>query len=414
MDFAMPYTEGQERFRQVVRAWLEGNIPEEMKVPIDPRVETEEQHRFWRKKHVELARIGWLYPTYPKEYGGGGLTGDHETVLAEELRRANAWVLPPNLHVVLSPLLVWATEEQKQKFLVPMLKGEVSSCQKLTEPHSGADLADVHGVAVRDGDDWLVTGQNVFISCWGDEDYYPGVMMTDPEAPRHRNLGYFMVPNNTPGLEIRAMNLLTSSTRFPGPGQKAIFMENVRVPSDHLIGGDHQGWQVMQTLLEAEHGGRGRAIPREQVVHNLVSYLRKSKQNGGALGSDPVVQQTVMEAVIDAHRDDLLDRRTYWMYQSRMEIKHEGNVANLNNRLQQLRSAIRVRDVMGMYSLLDAKEPGAPHGGAQEVNQRDKAGQRHAGGSTNIAKVILARRIGVSRTRERAAPTPSSASSHGS
>ena len=112
--------------------------------------------------------------------------------------------------------------------------------------------------------------------------------------------------------------------------------------------------------------------------------------------------------------DDLLGKRTYWMYQSRMEMSHQGNVANVHNRQHDLRNAIRVRDVMGMYALLDTKEPGAPHGGAQEVNQRAMAGQRHAGGSTNIAKVILARRIGISRTRERAAPTPSTATSYGS
>jgi hypothetical protein len=121
-----------------------------------------------------------------------------------------------------------------------------------------------------------------------------------------------------------------------------------------------------------------------------------------------------MEALIDFHRDDLLGRRTYWMYQSRMEINYEGNVADVHNREHQLRNNTRVRDVMGMYTLLDRHDPRAPHGGIQEVSQRDKAGQRHAGGSTNIAKVILSRRIGISRTQERAAPTPATATKHGS
>jgi alkylation response protein AidB-like acyl-CoA dehydrogenase len=150
------------------------------------------------------------------------------------------------------------------------------------------------------------------------------------------------------------------------------------------------------------------------VVDNLIDYARETKHNGGFLGSDPVVQQTTMDAVIESHVDSILAKRTYWMYQSRMDINYEGNVANVHNREHQLRNAIRVRDVMGMYAFLDTKEPGAPHGGAQEIDQRSKAGQRHAGGSTNIAKVVLARRIGISRTQERAAPTPSTATSHGS
>ncbi len=407
MDFALPYTPEQEEFRKEVRTWLEENVPEEMKEPVDGRDFSKEQYLFWRKKHLELAEKGWLYPTYPKEYGGGGLTGDHETILGEEFHQARA-AGAPNGGLILSTLLVWATEEQKQQFLVPMLKGEKSSWQKFTEPKGGADLADYQSRAVRDGDDWLLTGSNVFVSGrprpeWSSgPDFIWGPMMTDPDAPRHRNLGYFMVPVPSEGLEIKEQNLLN------GHDQHAIFLDNVRIPGDHLIGGDHQGWQVASTTLEQEHGGRGQAFPSDEVVDNLVVYAKNVN------GSDPLIQQVTMDAVLDAHRDSLLAKRTYWMYQSRLDINYEGNVANVHNREHDLRNAGRVRDVMGMYSLVDSKEPGSPHGGAQEVNQRGKAGQRHAGGSTNIAKVILARRIGVSRTKERAAPTPSTATSHGS
>ena len=121
-----------------------------------------------------------------------------------------------------------------------------------------------------------------------------------------------------------------------------------------------------------------------------------------------------MEATLDSYRDELLGKRTYWMYQSRMELSYEGNLGDVHNREHQLRNTIRVRDVMGMYALLDRNDPRAPQGGAQEVSQRDKAGQRHAGGSTNIAKVILARKIGISRTQMRSAPTPATATDYGS
>jgi alkylation response protein AidB-like acyl-CoA dehydrogenase len=406
VDFAYAYTEEQQRFRQEVRDWIAKNVPEEMKDPNDGRDFTEEQWGFWREKHIEMAAMGWLFPTYPSEYGGGGLSGDHEAILAEEFREAQIpW---SGSSLLFATLLVWGTEEQRQKFLVPLLKGEKTSWQKLTEPKGGADLANYQSRAVRDGDDWLLTGSNVFVSGrprpeWtSGPDFIWGPMLTDPDAPRHRNLGYFMVPVPSEGLEIKEQNLLN------GHDQHAIFLDNVRIPGDHLIGGDHQGWQVASTTLEQEHGGRGQAFPRDEVVDDLVTYAKNVN------GSDPMVQQVTMDAVIDAHRDSLLAKRTYWMYQSRLDINYEGNVANVHNREHDLRNASRVRDVMGMYSLVDRNEPGSPHGGAQEVNQRGKAGQRHAGGSTNIAKVILARRIGVSRTKERAAPTPSTATSHGS
>lgn len=232
-------------------------------------------------------------------------------------------------------------------------------------------------------------------------------MQTDSDAPRHRNLGFFMVPVPSEGLEIKEQALL------PGHDQHAIFMDNVRVPGDHLIGGDHQGWQVSNTSLEQEHGGRGRAAPRDEATDNLVSWIKDTKSNGETLSSDPVVQQTTMSNVIDSHVQSVLAQRTFWMYQSRMAINYEGNLSNVHGRESTIRMSSRIRDVMGMYSVLDGDEPGVPFKGQQEVNQRSRAGQNHAGGSTNIAKVVLARRIGISRTQERAAPTPSTATSGG-
>jgi alkylation response protein AidB-like acyl-CoA dehydrogenase len=218
-------------------------------------------------------------------------------------------------------------------------------------------------------------------------------------------MGYFMIPNPSPGLTLAPLNLLHGSR------QKIVTMDNVRVPADHLIGGDHEGWQVMGTHLEAEHGGHGATAPRAEEVENMVDYLKETKYNNGTLGEDLVTQQVAMEAVLEAHVQSLLVQRTYWMYQSHRPIQYEGNLSNVHGRESGLRNAQRVREVYGMPVFLGVNEGTAPHGGAQEVSQRTAAGQRHAGGSTNIAKVILARRIGISRTQERAATTPSTATS---
>ncbi|MEK7777466.1 MAG: acyl-CoA dehydrogenase family protein, partial [Chloroflexota bacterium] len=149
MDFEQKYTDEQERFRKEVRVWMEANVPEEMKEPINRRADfTEEMFEFWKPKFRELAGKGWLLYTcaYPKEYGGGGRSAAQETILAEEFHRyrvpriSNYYSLPI--------LLVWGTEEQRQQFLVPLMKGEKFSWWKLTEPHSGADLASYQSRAV--------------------------------------------------------------------------------------------------------------------------------------------------------------------------------------------------------------------------------------------------------------------------
>ena len=309
MDFSLPYTEEQQRFRLEVRAWIEENIPEEKRDPIDNRDFDEEMFHFWRQKHKDLAAKGWLYPTFPKEYGGGGLTGDHETIIAEEFLRGRVprnTIGPEQVPLILATLLVWATEEQKQRFLIPLLNAGKIAWQKFTEPHSGADLANYQSTAVRDGDDWILNGSNVFISGRVAPDWIFGPMVTDPDAPRHRNLGFFMIPVPSPGLEIRSMNLLS------GNDQNFIFLDNVRVPGDHLIGGDHQGWQVANTSLEQEHGGRGSAFPSDEVVDNLIAYTQEAKRNGDSLGKDPVVQQIAISAYLEAHVQSLLAKRTFW------------------------------------------------------------------------------------------------------
>ncbi len=407
MDFTYTYTQEQERFREEVRTWLEKNIPENMKDPIDPDDFTEEQYLYWQEKHRELAAKGWLFPTYPKQYGGGGLSSGHEAILQEEFERARVNTRTPSSNNILGSLSVWCTEEQKQKFLVPLLKAEKASWQKFTEPKSGSDLASYQTKAVRDGDDWIITGSNVFVSRRGYKpDYLWGPAVTDPEAPRHRNLGFFMVPCPSPGLEIKPLNLIQ------GKDQHFVYLDNVRVPGDHLIGGDHQGWQVANTVLEEEHGGAGRAYPEDSVTENLVSYMREHRQKGENPGGDPVLQQAALEGYIAAKIDRLFKLRTHWMYGNRVEMSWEGPSGFHYQRLYGFRNVARVRDVMGMYALLGTKDSLAPHGGAQEVNQRTSFIHQHGAGSFNITKIVLARRIGISRTKERAAPTRMTAGSH--
>ena len=396
MDFEIPYTEEQQRFRREVQAWLEANIPEEMKAPTDPRDRTEEQYWFWREKHKELAKMGWLYPTYPKEYGGGGLSGGHEAIIQEEFFHAR--VVPPFTNDVLLPtLLVWATEEQKQMFLVPILKAEQVAFQKFTEPKSGA---------VLDGDEWVLNGENRFVTGRGDPDWLFGPMLTEPEAPRHHNLGYFMIPYPSPGLQMGRMSLVH------GDMQNYVFLDDVRVPRDHLIGGDHEGWQVTNTTLEKEHGGRGMAFTVDRAVDSVVRFMQERRQKGESPGGDPVVQQLAVESYLDAHVHTLLEKRTYWMYQNRVEMSWEGPLTNIFRRQQRLNNTRRARDVMKMHTLLGTQDPQAPFEGIPKVDQRATFPMGFGAGGLTITKVIIARRLGISRTKERAAPTPATATSY--
>jgi alkylation response protein AidB-like acyl-CoA dehydrogenase len=401
MDFEVQYSTELEQFRTKLQTWIKDNVPEEMKMPVDAEDLSPEMESFWKSKHRDIAAQGWLYPTMPKEYGGGGLSMDHDSIIREEFKRSR--IMRANTaEFVLAALLVWGTEEQKQEFLIPLLTAQKTAAQGFTEPQSGSDLANIQSNAIRDGDDWLITGTKCFNSSRVDPDLIYGPIMTDPDAPRHRNLGFFIIPNHVPGVVRQPMPLIN------GRAQHFLFMEDVRVPGANLIGGDHQGWQVAQTSLESEHGGSGMVYDINPAVEHLLDYVHDVKQNGGAAPIDLPREMVAIDSYIDVHVDRLMAKRTYWMYQNHIQAQWEGIVANVHNRESGLRNMGRLREVLGMHCMVSGKDPASVLGGAAENYQRSAFVMQHGAGSLNIAKVIAARRIGISRTQERAAATPAS------
>ena len=398
MDFAMHYTEEQEKFRQEVLAWIKKNVPEKMKSPTDQDDRTPEYFAFWRERHKELGAKGWLHPTFPKQYGGGGLSAEHESILQEEFIKHR---IPGQFTngLIHAAMLVWGTEEQKQKFLKPMLTGHISAWQKYSEPQSGTDLANCETTAVRDGDEWILNGSNQFVTGVQRPHMLYGPAKTDPDAPRHRNLGFFLIPFPHPGVEIADQKMVNNGA------QHFIYLRDARVPADHLLGGETQGWQVVNTVLEAEHGGRGQAFPREDAIDAMVTWLQEHKKAGRALGDDPVVLQEAVEAYCEAHALELMNKRTYAFHMGGIEMTWEGSNTGLYTRDSVLRNVGRIRHVYGPYALLGSHDSSVPHGGVQDARQRSDFIRMHGAGSRNIAKVIVARRIGISRTRERAAAT---------
>ena len=144
-------------------------------------------------------------------------------------------------------------------------------------------------------------------------------------------------------------------------------------------------------------------------MENLLSYVQNTKRNGGNLGDDPIVAQEAASAYIDSHVHGLLNLRNYGMYQARQEMTYHGSQTSMFGKLYKIKNADRARDIMGMYSLCGTEEPRAPFGGEPEVYQRGSLVGAHPAGTVEIQKVIISRRIGISRTRERAAATPSTA-----
>jgi alkylation response protein AidB-like acyl-CoA dehydrogenase len=415
MDFEYHYSSTQEEFRKEVAAFLDANLPPDWPRPhfSGDNAHIGKDTLQWAKQmRRKMGEKGWLFPTWPKEYGGGGLPPEYDVVIQEEIAKRRMPGLQPS-ELMPAAVLVWGTEEQKQNLARPVLEGRSDLYQLFTEPGSGSDLASLKTRAVRDGDDWLITGEKVFVGSphgyrLRPEDEVPDIRdevdemftlaITDPQAPRHRNMGYFIVPAKLPGITFQKLDLLADW------GKLQIYLDNVRVPNDRLIGAAGQGWQVAQTTLELEHGGGGNVVPRDFAADRLLEYARET----GKL-KDPHALHAVMDAHIDAEIGRLIGVRNYWMYESKQEMSYHGSQNSLWRKESALRIADNIREVVGPECLIDDHDPKARWWGELEHHQRDSLVRAHPGGTIEVQRVIMARRLGVSRTKERAATTPSTA-----
>ena len=406
MDFEPTYTPEQEEFRQEVREWLSDNVSPDIAHPPDSINITEEQYQLRRGLGRKLGEKGWLWATAPEEYGGGGLSLDHAVVIEEEVDSYGLTVPPyydSGGRLGGASIMVWGTEEQKQRFLPPIFRGEVRTWQLLTEPEAGSDLANAKMSAERDGDEYIINGQKIYVGSSLGCDYMWTITCTDNEAPRHQNLGWFMIPADLPGITIQPMDLLISGGEAgAGSGVKnTVFFDNVRVPAFNLIGGENEGWKVATTHLELEHGTGGR-IARNWLVDHLFEYCRENQRNGQPLTKDPDVRDKLIDIYVEAEIARLFNLRNYWMRHSKAEITYEGPQASYWRKMSGLRMSQSILDILGPSALTFDPQWGAADGHV-EAHQRSAIVAIHPGGTADIQKLIMARRIGIGReVREQA------------
>ena len=406
MDFEPTYTPEQEEFRQEVREWLKENVSPDISHPPDSINITEEQYQLRRALGRKLGEKGWLWATAPEEYGGGGLALDHAVVIEEEVDSYGLTVPPyydSGGRLGGASIMVWGTEEQKQTFLPPIFRGEVRTWQLLTEPEAGSDLANAKMSAERDGDEYVINGQKIYVGSSLGADYMWTITCTDNEAPRHQNLGWFMIPADLPGITIQPMDLLISGGEAgAGSGVKnTVFFDNVRVPAFNLIGGENKGWKVATTHLELEHGTGGR-IARNWLVDHLFEYCRENKRNGQPLTKDPEVRDKLIDIYVEAEIARLFNLRNYWMRHSKADITYEGPQASYWRKMSGLRMSQSILDILGPSALTYDPQWGAADGHV-EAHQRSAIVAIHPGGTADIQKLIMARRIGIGReVREKA------------
>ncbi|MEY2444472.1 MAG: hypothetical protein QOE00_1052 [Ilumatobacteraceae bacterium] len=280
----LAYAPEDEAFRAELRDWLTSNLPagwgdDDFEMTPDERKAFNEQ---WPRK---LYEGGWICATWPKEYGGKGLSTMQGVVLAEEFARAKAPLRADFFgDTLVGPtILQWGTEEQKQEFLPRILNGSVRWCQGFSEPNSGSDLASLKTSAVLDGDEWVINGQKVWTTGGHHADYCFLLTHTDPDAPKHKGISYLLVPMRQPGVEVRGITQPDGTAEFC-----EVFFTNAHCPKDNVVGGVNNGWKVANSTLAFERGQSATTGYRrfEDEFHLLVDQARSTGAN-----TDPIVRQ---------------------------------------------------------------------------------------------------------------------------
>jgi alkylation response protein AidB-like acyl-CoA dehydrogenase len=288
------FTPAQEAFRADARAWLVDRLDGEF-AKVRGRGGPGDEHELFDERWAweqELGRHGWIGLGWPAQYGGRGATLVDQVIFYEEYARAGG---PGRVGIVgeglLGPTIVhFGSDAQKQQFLPGILDGTTIWCQGYSEPNAGSDLANVSTRAVRDGDEWTITGQKVWTSLATWAHWVFVLCRTDRDAPKHKGLSYLLVPMDQPGIEVRPIVQITGHSEF-----NETFFDGARTALENVVGEVNGGWRVAMGTLAFERGAStlGQQLSFENELHAITDAARA---NGTA--SDPVLRQRLAQAWI--------------------------------------------------------------------------------------------------------------------
>jgi len=287
-------TPDEAAFRAEARSFLEANAPRRSGADIswtrgllslDPAEEEayRDQCRRWQRT---LYDNGWAGITWPQEFGGRGGTTAQSMIFNQEASEfaATSGFIAAAQQLVGPPIMTHGDEQQKQRYLRPLLRGDELWCQLFSEPGAGSDLASLRTRAVRDGDHWVVSGQKVWTSQGQFADYGILLARTDPDAPKHKGITFFIVDMASPGVECRPLIQATGMAEF-----NEVFLNDVRVPHANVVGEVHEGWRVARTTLASEAGMIGGAGASSGFA-GIVALAQKL-----GVTDDPVIRQRLAD-----------------------------------------------------------------------------------------------------------------------
>ncbi|HEV2649968.1 MAG TPA: acyl-CoA dehydrogenase family protein [Rhizomicrobium sp.] len=351
--------------------------------------------REWQKL---LIAHGYAARTVPKQYGGYGAEPDvlKSRIIAEEFIAAG---LPMGMSgqgiaMLVPTLLELGTEEQKQRWIAPTLRGEIIWCQGYSEPGAGSDLAALTTRATEDGDDFIINGQKIWTSTAAQADMMFCLVRTEPNAPKHEGISYLIFPMKTPGIEVRPLVTMTGRAEF-----NEVFFTDVRVPKKDIVGARGQGWFVANATLKHERGMLGDPNQAGTRLKAIIELMQEETVDGSRLMDNPVYRDRLVKLQARVHAMEFHGLRLLTAGLkgedpgvARLIVKLMG--CELNHQL-----AGFAIDALGELGMLYNGAPHLRNAGSWQTNYMFDLGLIIGGGTAQIQKNIISER-GLGMPRE--------------
>jgi alkylation response protein AidB-like acyl-CoA dehydrogenase len=389
MDFSL--TPQQQSFRDELRSWLEARRSENAIPPLelDSLDETVAAGKRWQRT---LYDGGWCGLAWPAEYGGRGVGLIEQIIFQQELARIGSPQLVNLLALsMVGPLLIeYGTDEQKSRYLRPILTAEKIWCQGYSEPGAGSDLAAVATRAERDGDDYVVTGQKVWTSYAQYADFCIVLARTSQEGAKHKGLTLMVLDMHSPGIEVRPLKQMNGDSEF-----NELYLDAVRVPCANAVGEEGKGWQMAVALLMHERATLTfqRQLQSRVALEELIKFAREFDARGSRPADDLRVRQRIAQAHIESEAMRLTALRHLTKQLRGAQPGPEGSMEKLFWSEMYQRMLETALEVAGPYSLLSRGDPRAPLQGRWPHLYLYSRGRTIAAGTSEIQRGIIAQRV---------------------
>src|SRR5213083_2928176 len=382
------FTEKEEAFRKDVRAWLEANVPDDLrgKAFASSRADVDEVRRLraWQKTMWEAGYVGM---SWPKEFGGRGAPLTEQIILFQEMARAESpqFVNRGGLSMLGPTLMKHGTPAQQTRHLQKILTADELWCQGFSEPNAGSDLADLQTRGVLDGEHFVINGQKVWTSMAHVADWCFLLVRTDPAAVKHKGISFLLVDMKTPGITVRPLRQLTGEAEF-----NEVFFDNVRVPAENLVGKLNEGWSVAITTLAYERDLLTfiRHISLRNALHRLVRLVQEQRKS-----VDPIVRQKVASLWTSEQALALNGYRSLTNILRGGAPGPEGSTSKLFWSQVDGDLAQVATEVIGPYSPVTHGSPWAPDEGQWEFYELLARASGIRAGTSEILRNILAERV---------------------